>query len=243
MGKQHSSLQSSQSFPQSGPGETREFVSFPTLTLLGKKIEKRLAYHPTAHRLLNYPHFVGTIQVFVDQFLAIPYLRSRGLEVSMVDDDRFGVVAERAMRSKIKILYPLLKHWNGYDIVRQLRYEGTELELGSAGGEIPAGKQNEALKELKSTISELGIFRFDDMYAFAEAYIKRYPELIEILRIRFPWVFVDEMQDTDGMQDRLLQKIFSEGCLLQKYGDINQRIFRGEMGGEAKTSFPETELY
>src|SRR5210317_869591 len=37
-------------------------------------------------RLLSYPHFIGTIQEFVNRFLAMPYLRSKGIENITVDN-------------------------------------------------------------------------------------------------------------------------------------------------------------
>ena len=58
------------------------------------EVEERLADYPAAHKLLRYPHFIGTIQTFVDRFLALPSMREMGLEVAIVDNDRFGEKAE-----------------------------------------------------------------------------------------------------------------------------------------------------
>ena len=76
------------------------------------------------------------------------------------------------------------------------------------------------------------------MYAFAECYLKNHPHLIEYLRIRFPYVFIDEIQDTDSMQNKLIDLIFGEGCVLQRFGDINQAIFRGGSNVDVQVEFP-----
>ena len=36
-------------------------------------------------RLLSYPHFVGTIHSFVNEFLASPWLRAQGYPIKMID--------------------------------------------------------------------------------------------------------------------------------------------------------------
>jgi superfamily I DNA/RNA helicase len=64
------------------------------------EIETRLAHDPVGPRLLAYPHFVGTVQAFVNRFLALPYMRDLGLTGSsytqpQIDDDVF---ADRAWR-------------------------------------------------------------------------------------------------------------------------------------------------
>ncbi|MFI8879188.1 UvrD-helicase domain-containing protein [Streptomyces sp. NPDC055243] len=59
------------------------------------EIAHRLAATPAGRRLLNYPHFIGTIQAFTNTFLALPALRSRGIEVQTVDDQAY---ADEALR-------------------------------------------------------------------------------------------------------------------------------------------------
>lgn len=213
-----------------------------------EEVQKRLAQHPKGHRLLQYPHFIGTIQKFVDQFLALPYLHSQGIEASAVDDDRFGSEAIRRFgrarfRSAQRFLRP--RQNEGRDIVSGLRWEGAELSLGSAAGDIRAGRETESyqqLLQLKQSLCDDGYFRFDDMFAYALAYVREAPQVVVGLRLRFPWVFVDEMQDTDTAQDVLLQAIFEEPCIVQRFGDVNQAIYSGQDGLGIQTAFPTTDV-
>ncbi|MEV2227867.1 UvrD-helicase domain-containing protein [Streptomyces phaeochromogenes] len=54
------------------------------------EIAHRLATSPAGRRLLQYPHFIGTIQAFTNTFFALPALRARGIEVQIVDDRAYA---------------------------------------------------------------------------------------------------------------------------------------------------------
>lgn len=208
-----------------------------------KEIEKRLATDPSGCRLLDYPHFIGTIQVFIDQFLAYPFLRNKGVDVTTVDDDRFTKRALRHFEKEKQSLYFLHQRpHQGKAIVSGLRYstyDGEKFKIISRGGDIPqAQKTYGALLALKKTITAEGICCYEDMVAFAEAYVHDYPQIIEYIRIRFPWVFIDEMQDTDPRQNALLTTLWDEKCIVQRLGDINQAIYGDEGDYEAGVDFP-----
>ena len=249
---------------QAGPGSGKTTVLVAKLAILSKKglrrdtgicvlshtnvarkeVETRLASHPTAHRLLGYPHFMGTIQSFVDRFLALPYLRNKGIEVYTIDNDRFAGRARGAIGKYAKANYWLKMHTHN-DYLANLRYEGPTLKLGSGIGQINLGEDTPTYKQLLSLKDGVskgeGIFRFDDMYAFAEAYIEECPFIVKVLRKRFPWVFIDEMQDTNALQERILNRLFDEECVLQRFGDVNQSIYSGDFLEESQTSFPKDD--
>jgi len=205
------------------------------------EVEHRLAGFASSHRLLGYPHFVGTIQAFVDRFLALPSLRELGLETTMVDNERSAEKAEELLEKCYAARAFLGRRRNGIEIVRGLRVQGPNLTLGSSGGTIPCGRDSKTFKDLqrlKGWLLKDGLFRYDDMYAFAERYLSCHGWIVAAVRRRFPWVFIDEMQDTDALQDKLLDFLFGSGCILQRFGDSNQAIFRGAEI-TAQTSFPK----
>ena len=51
------------------------------------EIEEKLGSCAEGSALLRYPHFVGTIHSFVNEFLAGPWLRSRGNPVRVIDTE------------------------------------------------------------------------------------------------------------------------------------------------------------
>lgn len=205
-----------------------------------EEISKRLSASDTGARLLGYPHFVGTIHAFVNQFLALPLLRSDGEFVDVVDNDVFAARAMSLLQNKWK-----LKGWvnsnphNGPKAIASLRYEGADLSLGWEEGDLPgAGSPSRAeAQALKDQLRAKGVFRFDDMFAFAERLMVRFPDITKRLSYRFPLVLIDEMQDTSREQEDLLSRIFDHTVVVQRYGDRNQRIL-GPGGDATKLSFP-----
>jgi hypothetical protein len=200
------------------------------------EVEKWLAKFASLQRLLDYPHFIGTIQTFVDQFLALPYLRHQNIEVTAVDNDRFAAVAlkhfPKPAFAKLKA-YLHNRSQNNPDrvaeLIKGLRYSGPNLAITSADGNLGLANTTSPsymqAKLLKDTVSRQGIFRYDDMFAYAEVALHQRNYLPTLIRQRFPWVFVDEVQDTNSDQDRLLRTLFGEGCVYVRLGDENQAIF------------------
>lgn len=239
---------------QAGPGCGKTTILTAKLALLAKKwrwsdrgvlvlshtnvarreIESRLGQSKSLAQLLGYPHFIGTFQTFVDQFLALPYLRQEGIEITAIDNDKF-VARSMASFSKpefSKAQFALKERKEGLEtIVGGLRFDGAQLCVTNpaAGNQRfpgPESATGQLLKRLKERLARDGYFRFDDMHAYAEACLVHRKYLLSIIRHRFPWVFVDELQDTNESQDRILETLFSaDGSVMQKFGDKNQAIF------------------
>src|ERR1039458_7490327 len=184
-----------------------------------KEIGQKLSRSPDLRRLLQYPHFIGTIQAFVDQFLAIPFLRRERVEVTAIDNDRFGARAWAMFcKSSPKGRFAIL-NWCRKDsdraqsIVGSLRLDGahmgvTHSMVGASRFPSESSETGQALIAVKQTLRAEGYFRYDDMYAFAEACLFKVPYIAPALRRRFPWVFIDELQDTSRMQDSVIEQLF-----------------------------------
>jgi len=205
-----------------------------------EEIEMRLGTTTEGARLLAYPHFIGTIHSYVDRFLALPFLRSMGIAVDIIDDDVF---ARRAIGMAMN--NGILRLWaeNNQGVlpmVGGLVFKGSELALSSEQGKLPGtnAKSYPVLEKIKNELTKKGVFRYADMFAFAECLLHRTPELKERLSKRFPLVFIDEMQDTSFEQEELLGKLFDDTVVIQRFGDTNQRIL-GNGVGDTKLTFPK----
>lgn len=216
-----------------------------------QEVENKLGETPVGPRLLAYPHFVGTIQSFVNEFLALPLLRSEGRRVRLIDDESHGERCRQLLYAtpkyaKAKIYLEHKDRCNPDMTIRKLRYEGSDLTLGSAAGRMPCSPKSPSgtiLAEIKKRVTESGIWRYDDMFAWAERLLAEHAEVARFARWRFPVVFVDEMQDTSELQGRLLNGVFPvSACgLRQRFGDSNQAIF--DFGQEVATTdgFPSPD--
>ena len=205
-----------------------------------REIEKRLGATSEGQRLLSYPHFVGTIHGFVNEYLALPWLRSQGFKIDIVDDElclnwRWSQLSHQNRAA-------LEKRRHG---IQRLRYQDSELSLGTIswgkngvlGQDTPiySSMQLACLKSL-----EQGLFCHDEMFVWARDLLDKKPGTEAHLRSRFPLLFVDEVQDNSEDQSSLLSRIFIEGeqpVIRQRFGDLNQAIY-GYAGGSGAQSDP-----
>jgi len=203
------------------------------------EVQRRLAATVDGVRLLSYPHFIGTIHAFVNQFLALPFLRSNGLEVDVIDNDAFARRAVGMARRDNVLRFWMEKNQGVEDMVSTLSFAGANLELTSAKP-LPNkdSKSYPRLEAIKNELTAKGVFRFEDMFAFAESLVRDSPAIRQRLSHRFPLLFIDEMQDTSWDQEELLDRLFDETVVMQRYGDINQRIL-GSASGAEKLTFPQ----
>lgn len=208
-----------------------------------EEIRTRLGGTSAGQRLLEYPHFVGTIHSFVNDFLALPLLRSEGRRIRLIDAEGSAEQC-RALLSKWEFAKAriFLEKKDRYGaIIGSLRYEGPGLHLRSEKGELPCGPASPSymqLAEIKKRVVERGIWCHEDMFAFAEKLLAEHPKAAEFVRWRFPVVMLDEMQNTSELQSRVLSALFPlDKCRLrQRFGDRNQAIY--ERGQDQATSDP-----
>lgn len=190
------------------------------------EIRARLSASPDGALLLHYPHFIGTIHAFVNQFLALPLLRSHGIAVDVIDDDVFAQKALAKAENNWTIRAWMQNDQGVAPMIGGLVFQGPHLALASENGKLPSAsaKSYPGLEKIKTELTGLGVFRHADMFAFAESLLHAAPTLKDRLAHRFPLVFIDEMQDTSWSQESLLRGAFGAATTVQRYGDVNQRI-------------------
>lgn len=222
------------------PHERRGICILTHTNVARAEIESCLRSAPHGEKLLSYPHFIGTIQAFVNRFLALPWLRSQGIELREIDDDAFEERFFRLVHSDYSV-----KKWVGVNpyqrgiTIRGVRYRGSALDVVTTGQTpLPAaGAVISHVRAVKELMLKEGRVRHEDMFAFAEAALAGVPELADSLEHRFPNVFIDEMQDTSDPQLEVLTKVFRTVSSVQRFGDVNQSIL-GRGPRTAAQAFP-----
>lgn len=71
-----------------------------------------------------------------------------------------------------------------------------------------------------------GHLHHDDVLFFSFQIIKTYPFVLDILRAKFPYFFVDEFQDSNPIQVELLRQIGAQDTIVGIIGDKAQSIFQ-----------------
>jgi len=184
-------------------------------------------------KLFNYPNHFGTIQSFVDKYLTIPaYINKFNRRPLFIDNERYFDKMERLRKYLGKRTnafcyrsgqknYPYSLKFNNFALDHNNICQKLNLDLNDENQKIIYDK----LIELKKRILLDGILSYDDAYFLAVEYIKKYPNLRNLISKRFSYVFIDEMQDTNTIQSELFNNIFNENVIIQKIGDLNQSIF------------------
>lgn len=200
------------------------------------EIRGRIGAH--CANLFRYPNFVGTIQAFVDEFLAVPYYANKyGRTPTRIDDDihdqkfadpPFGFKSFTAQENKNARRFLMANakriRWSivGGKALLTDGYCGKEIEFKKPRGNTKPQNYadwNDAEKDrvrlwiraFKLTILKSGCLCYDDAYFLARLSLSRNASIKRLLQMRFSHVFVDEMQDMERHQYELLEDVFYDG--------------------------------
>lgn len=219
------------------------------------EIERHLGNTAAGRRLLGYPHYIGTIHGFVNEFLTLPLLRSQGFSSTRFDSDISGRKILRLSsggKNLPKYLYNKIKNEDiRVAAVCHAHYVGDNqdirLNAGNVDLNLKRSAKSDAFNQIdnwKGTILKDGYASYEDTFAYGHLALKAYPALVRTIRDRFPLLFIDEAQDNSKEQSAILSRIFMEGdnaVIRQRFGDANQAIFDFQGAEEAAIDkFPET---
>jgi superfamily I DNA/RNA helicase len=196
--------------------------------------------------LLSYPNHVGTFQSFVNKYLAIPmYVKLIDKRPERIDSEIFYKKFEAMLKSYHASVFGWLS-----SVGSQRRDSAVgvyqKLTLNSSNDKFFYNNQGKAIlthagnKRFFNTIKTIkerdieneliidGYLTYEHCYALSLKYLEDFPNMKEVFQNRFKYVFVDEVQDTDDRQFKILDILFSNsGVVVQRIGDKNQEIFSG----------------
>ena len=210
------------------------------------EVKKKLQHD--CYQLFDAPHFIGTVQDFVDKFLAIPYYEQCFKQKVHVID---GMAYEQEVERYLKAYFYRLTKGTKYYRYKKFEFASVRVHHNNSGSlEFTKGLDeelsfkpvkkwidegteqkirngiNEDLLNMKKTILRKGVLHYDDCYFLADTYIHKYPFVVQVLRKRFKYIFIDETQDLKKYQLDLIDYIFDcNECCIQRIGDKNQTIF------------------
>lgn len=196
-------------------------------------------------KLFSYPNFVGTIQAFVNKFLVNPFYKNHMKQKLHFIDTK--IYEEMLVSEFEKVRWnnpPKLGAWlymsNGQDnervhgIIKNMYYDFENNEVRDINTEERlisiTNAKHELLKNIILKVLFSGVISYKYAYKLANYYIGDFPKIIDILRKRFSFICIDEMQDMDKLQYDLLEKLFFENdssTIFQRIGDKNQAIYNG----------------
>ncbi len=204
------------------------------------EIDQRLSATGPGAALVRYPHFIGTIHGFVNEFLALPWLRSKGNPIRLIDTS----TALKRRHQKLEWKWRMAMGKRGLDIYA-LQYDQPDYSGANKGALSRDTDLCRAMEAAARAVSEEGYFCFDEMFVWANELIDLHSEVAADLCTRFPLVFIDEAQDNSELQSAMLHRIFLQGgAVRQRFGDSNQAIYAHAGADGAQTDrFPSVELH
>jgi DNA helicase-2/ATP-dependent DNA helicase PcrA len=85
--------------------------------------------------------------------------------------------------------------------------------------------KNTTYFEYKKMSWERGVIHHDDVFFLGYQLIAKFPFILQVLRAKFPYFFVDEFQDTHPTQTKILEQIGQEETVIGVIGDKAQSIY------------------
>lgn len=183
---------------------------------------------------------VCTIHSFLYANVVKPYLHlvadEYGIkqeELVVIDDSNFmteGVAAQLLARMKRQWLDPkvyfkgLEKAYWHYDNHQYTDYKPKHPQLYST----KQGKRivgNALYKEFKTWLWSRGFVSFEDILYLSFVLLSRYPNIYYLIKAKYPYVFVDEFQDTVPFVVDFLDELGKRGVIIGVVGDKAQSIY------------------
>lgn len=172
---------------------------------------------------IGYPHYLGTLDSFISQNLFMPFgnLIMNCSERPAIIQDYSLSVHEYANRIWRKECYN-----NGclpleffYDFEGKLNYKNKDISKCI----IEAGKP---CVQFKKYCFKHGYATYSDMISIAVRVLKNYPQISKLLCRRFPYIIIDEAQDTSKEQMKVLEILCENGLEnVMLIGDPDQAIY------------------
>jgi DNA helicase II / ATP-dependent DNA helicase PcrA len=197
-----------------------------------EEIEKKLKKH--CPQLFDYPNYVGTIQGFVNKFLANQACFEKfGSYIRQNDDELFcRLILNKIKAGKLNSFLRKLIRNNEtiVDVIKEITYSDTgfccdRFKNHTLSFSSDSGK---ALNSIFQDLRSNGYIKYKDSFKLAEYALDQHPNQKIILKNRFKYVFIDEMQDLEEYQIKIIDDIFYEEnakTVIQRIGDINQSIY------------------
>lgn len=187
-------------------------VSFTNVAWL--EIERKYSEIFQVGDRLSFPHFIGTIDSFINKYIFLPFghlvLKCKG-RPTLVGEPH-GI-------------------WTGKYFSDSLF---DNLSYNLVGDIYPINERimprnwtaNESILRSKKNINKGGFATQSDANYFAMKILEEFPQIAKSVAIRFPYLIVDEAQDTSEIQMRIIDLLIENGLnQVMLVGDPDQAIF------------------
>jgi len=172
-------------------------------------------------KTLPYPHFIGTLDAFISQYIFMPF----GQTV-MKCSARPSIIEDDFIERYSKFFWKGECYSNGCDPKNfYIDTEGSVYDSKKNFNDCPFTTNEPCIKFKVSTYSK-GYATYREALIVAIDILQKYPDIQKLIAKRFPYIVVDEAQDTSEEQMKLLNLLFDHGVKnAMLIGDPDQSIY------------------
>ena len=180
---------------------------------------------------------VSTIHSFLYKHVIKPYL--------WVLNDEYDIpLAEVDGHDEIIPTYSILKKWLDETNQQKLRFitKGKDADLKKDLTSVQWKLQSDgsfeiireshrspipstSLMDYKKICWKKGLLSHDDVLFLSHKILKSEKRILDVLRAKFPYIFIDEFQDTNPIQSEIIRMIGERETIIGVIGDFGQSIF------------------
>lgn len=174
----------------------------------------------------------------VDVLIAAKVIKKKGkrvekYEFQLKDYDLQNI--DNTIRTQIRAKRDSIKDWQEKEIIINAKVDWQDIKVIINQKCINSTSESAAeFIKLKEELFKEGILSFEDAYDLAFRYIReKNLDFSSFSHKRFRYLFIDEVQDCDHLQEELMKKLFDdEKVIVQRFGDYCQAIYDGEENDE-----------
>jgi superfamily I DNA/RNA helicase len=175
---------------------------------------------------LPYPHLISTIDSFVNSYITLPFahkLKDIGKRYRIIDDsdylDRIFQTNSKLKQNFGNLLHRFQPSKIDYTILNGISWDGHD-----KSDDADFVRYGKAVKALQISF---GLLKTSDSAFFAYHVLKKYPRVAKYLSAKFPYLIIDEAQDTSEIQHSILEMLYSEGLKnIDLVGDPYQCLYQ-----------------
>lgn len=158
---------------------------------------------------IEYPHFIGTLDSFINQYIFLPYGR-----LVMGCEGKPMLVGEP------------INYWSSDTYLKSQFHKVDFLINGEV--EYPDYMNNNyyEIKEMKYKLTEEGYATQKDAVYHSMKVLEKYPKIAKAIAIKFPHMIIDEAQDTSDIHMKIIDLLIENGLKnIILVGDPEQSIY------------------
>ncbi len=179
-----------------------------------QEIEKKYSDEFKLGDRISFPHFLGTIDSFINKYIFLPYghLILKCKKRPTLVGEPHGIWTGKYFSDSL------------FDNI-SYKIDGTLYAINDRAMPNNWSTKNKIIVS-KKNINKGGFATQSDANYFAMKILEKFPQIAKAVALRFPYLIVDEAQDTSDIQMRIIDLLIENGLNeVMLVGDPDQAIF------------------